>query len=79
MGKIQVKEMNVHCKAIRLLEGGVVSCSGHAVRAIEVIDTENACMLCDMDSACDMEMLDLCAECDSIAHSQHILRFAHAL
>ena len=77
MAKKQSKEMGLHDKAIRLLEGGVVHCSGHAVRAIDVIDNDNVCMLCGMDSACDYEMVELCAECDSITHSKHILKFAH--
>lgn len=70
-------EISVHDKAIRLIEGGIVSCNGHSVRAIDVIDTDNPCMLCDMDSACNMDMVELCAECDSITHSKHILKFAH--
>lgn len=78
MGKKRIEEMSLHDKAIRLLEGGVVSCSGHSVRAIEVIDCDNICMLCDMDSACDIEMTDLCAECDGITHTKHILKFAHS-
>lgn len=77
MDKKQSKEMSLHDKAIRLLEGGVVACSGHAVRVVGVIDNDKSCLLCDMDSACDDEMIELCAECDSITHSKHILKFAH--
>lgn len=69
-------ELSVHDKAIRLLKGGIVACSGHAVRVVGVITRDNPCMLCDMDSACDMDMVELCAECDSITHSKHILKFA---
>lgn len=77
MGKKQSKEMSLHDKAIRLLEGGVVHCSGHAVRVVDVVGDDNVCMLCEMDSACNFEIVDLCAECDSITHLKHILRFAH--
>lgn len=77
MGKDNLNDKSNHFKAIRLLEGGIVPCSGHSVRVVDVVDADNACMLCDMDSACDFEMVDLCAECDSITHSQHILKFAH--
>ena len=77
MDKKQSKHMSLHDKAIRLLEGGVVACSGHAVRAIEVVGDDIVCHYCEMDSACNMEMTDLCAECDSITHSKHILKFAH--
>lgn len=77
MGKKQLKEMDVHDKAIRLLEGGVVSCTGHAVRVCGVIGTDSPCQLCDMDSACNTEMFCLCNECDVITGSLHILKFAH--
>ena len=77
MGKNNFDETSLHKKAIRLLEGGIVECSGHAVRAINVHGDVNPCMLCDMDSACDYEMFDLCAECDGITHTMHILKFAH--
>ena len=69
--------MGLHDKAIRLLEGGVVACSGHAVRVVDAIGDDNACIYCEMDSACNYEMVELCAECDSITHSKHILKFAH--
>ena len=74
MGKKIQLAIRVHEKAVRLIEGGIISFSGHSVRAIEVIGTDNPCMLCDMDSACNMDMVDLCAECDSITHTQHILK-----
>lgn len=71
------KKMTLHEKAIRLCEGGVVECSGHYVRAKEIHEGFNACMECSMDSACDMEMCDLCAECDGLTHTKHILLFNH--
>lgn len=77
MGKKQSKNKGLHDKAVRLLEGGVVSCSGHAVRVVDVVGDDNVCMLCEMDSACNFQMIELCAECDTITHSKHILKFAH--
>ena len=77
MGKKKETGMSIHEKALRLIEGGVVACNGHAVRAIEVVGDDIACNYCDMDSACNMEMTDLCAECDMISHTRHLLKFAH--
>lgn len=77
MGKNDLNDKSNHYKAIRLLEGGVVPCSGHSVKVVDVVNTDNPCMLCEMDSACNMDMVELCAECDSITHTQHILKFAH--
>lgn len=71
------KEMTLHDKAVRLCEGGVVECSGHYVRAKEIPDGFCPCMECSMDSACDMEMTDLCAECDGLTRTPHILFFNH--
>ena len=68
------KELSLHEKAIRLIEGGVVEISGHFVRAI-CVDTPYACNECDMDSACNDPIKSLCEECDEITHRWHILRF----
>ena len=64
-------------KAVRLAEGGIVEIAGHFVRAIDVEAGVNPCYLCEMDSACNMEMIDLCAEVDGYTHSAHILKFAY--
>lgn len=71
------KKMTVHEKAVRLCEGGVVECSGHYIRAKEIHPGFTACMECSMDSACDLEMSNLCDECDSLTHTEHILFFNH--
>lgn len=71
------KKMTLHEKAVRLCEGGVVKCSGHYVRAKEIHPGFTACMECSMDSACDLEMSNLCDECDSLTHTKHILFFNH--
>lgn len=67
-------EMSVHDKAIRLIEGGLVACNGLVVRAIDFRGESIACDYCDMDSACNMEMTELCAECDMITHTRHYLK-----
>lgn len=71
------KEMSLHDKAVRLAEGGIVEIAGHFVRAINIPDAENPCIHCEMDSACRMEMSDLCAELDAYTHSMHLLKFAY--
>lgn len=68
---------SLHAKAVRLAEGGVVEINGHFVRAIDVVGDNNPCELCDMDSVCHMEMVDLCAEVDAYTRSPHILKFAY--
>ena len=66
----------LYAKAIRLVEGGVVEINGHFVRAIGVISEDSPCYLCDMDSACNEDMSNLCHEVDVYTHSPHILKFA---
>lgn len=67
----------LHDKAIRLLEGGVVEIEGHFVKAIQVADDVRPCKLCNMDSACNMNMSELCAEVEIISRKQYILKFAY--
>ena len=67
----------LYAKAVRLAEGGVVEIGGHFVRAIDVVCEDNPCYLCEMDSACNEEMGDLCAEVDGYTRSRHILKFAY--
>lgn len=64
-------------KAVRLAEGGIVEIAGHFVKAMNVPRDENPCKLCNMDSVCHMEMVDLCAEVDGYTRSPHILKFAY--
>lgn len=68
-----MKEKELHTLAVRLCEGGAVWVSGLMVRAKRVPEEECACQLCKMDSACDKEMCDLCAESDGYDHHKHIL------
>lgn len=71
------KQMSLHDMAVRLCEGGIVECSGHFLRAIDVALELHPCYLCSMDSACNQEICDLCFECDEITSSGHILCFAN--
>lgn len=64
-------------KAVRLAEGGIVEIAGHFVRAVNVPAAECPCDLCEMDSACRMEMTDLCAELDAYTRSKNLLKFAY--
>lgn len=68
---------SLHANAVRLVEGGVVEIGGQFVKAIDVGHEENPCNLCSMDCVCCMELADLCAECDGITHTKHILKFAY--
>lgn len=77
MNKKRKTELNLHDKAIRLCEGGVVECDGHFVRAVKLPNDADSCANCDMDSACHDEMPRLCLECDEYEGKTHILKFAY--
>ena len=67
----------LYAKAVRLAEGGIVECGGYAIKAKDVGQEENPCYLCSMDSACTMDLADLCAEVDGYTRSKHIIMFAY--
>lgn len=67
------KEMTIHEKAVRLCEGGVVWCMGHYVKAQVVQMGDLPCFDCKMDSICQDELCDLCAECDHLTNEDHML------
>lgn len=71
------KSYSLHDMAIRLCEGGVIEYGGYFLKAKNLGIEEDPCTLCNMDCVCDINMTDLCAECDSITHSKHILMFAN--
>ena len=66
--------MSVHEKALQLIEGGIVACNDLPVRAIEVRGNDISCKYCEMDSFCNMDMVELCARCDMITHTMHYLK-----
>lgn len=69
------KEMSVHDKAIRLLEGGIVDVDGHAVRLSDAMDIYDPCLECEMDCICHFgnEMHLVCRECDIISGNDWFL------
>lgn len=75
MGHKKVDDDSLHSKAIRLLEGGVVSAEGLSVRLGYSLDPAGACLECEMDCLChsDSEFLRLCAECEVISQKSCIL------
>lgn len=62
-----------HDKAVRLVEGGFVWQNGHYIGALKVESEDEPCFLCNMDSICDMEMCDLCGECECLSHDKYLL------
>ena len=73
MKKKKTKEQTMHDKAIRLVEGGEVTCSGLRFRAHVAGGQKLACYECSGDSACDSNISDLCAECDKIGLKHYYL------
>lgn len=66
---------DVHKKAIRLIEGGIVEVSGLCVRMGRASFELDACGCCDMDCLCHKgnSICDLCEECDSITRDNCFL------
>lgn len=69
------REKEIHKKAIRLIEGGIVEVDGLCVRMRYEAEQEMVCLDCEMDSICkrDSEMYDVCLECDLITRKGCIL------
>lgn len=66
---------SLHSKAIRLLEGGVVSVQGLSVKVVVDNYLFDPCFVCEMDSLChygtDIHLL--CRECDIISRKDCFL------
>lgn len=62
------KEMSIHNKAIRLVEGGIVEVDCLCIKLSYALDEFDPCLECKMDSLCYMgtEMCYVCQECDMI-------------
>lgn len=71
------KKETLHAKAVALCEGRIVQCGGHFVKAITIPPEQWSCYFCEVSSVCNMEMTNLCAECDGYAHQKHVLKFAY--
>lgn len=66
------KRLSYHDDAVRLCEGGFIEFGGLIIGAKEV-EEEESCFECAMDSICNFEMTELCAECDELTRKRHIL------
>ena len=75
MGSKKLDDDSLHAKAIRLLEGGVVSVLGLSVRIGYSLDPADPCMECKMDCLChgDNEFCEICCECDNISQKDCFL------
>ena len=67
----------MHDKAIRLVEGGFVWHDGHFIGAKKVVSNDTPCDICNMDSICRSEMMDICAECELIGKARYFLYLAN--
>lgn len=63
----------LHDLAVKLCEGEVISFNTHSIKAKDFFDEDLPCYDCDMDSICDVQMSNLCAECDAYHRHNHIL------
>ena len=63
------KDEEIHDKAIRLLEGGIVIVNGLSVKLCKCPIVEIACNICEMDCICKFgsDMANVCRECDMIS------------
>lgn len=69
------KKLSVHDLAIRLCEGQRIWFCEHMLRAVGFNGAfGDACYYCELDSICNVEISDLCAECDDITRTPHILK-----
>ena len=70
--------MTVHDKAIRLLEGGVVEIDSNWFRLKKFpADCGHfGCTVCELDSICRYEHVDICSECEVISHRICCLQLA---
>lgn len=69
---------SIHDKAIRLIEGGIVTVDGFSVKLDGDAYNFDPCLCCEMDSICHIgtEMCLVCVECDHIIGHNCILTFA---
>ena len=67
-------------KKVQLLKAGqVVEIAGDFFRAVKVNDSDRTtiCMMCDLDSICRGDVLDVCIEMETKASHGWILKLAH--
>lgn len=68
-------EKELHQKAIRLIEGGIVEVCGHSVALGREPYIFDPCFGCEMDCLChkDGDICELCMECDDITRDDCFL------
>ena len=71
------KEKELHDKAIRLLEGGIVKVDGLVVRAVKVPEGFDPCNECNMDCLCKGDIARLCDRLSLFDGSQYLLKLAY--
>ena len=77
--EIDMKEKEIHDKAIRLLEGGIVNVDGLNVKMDKCPIEAFSCDRCEMDSICKFgsDMANVCRECDMISKDDCYLILTH--
>ena len=71
------KKPSLHDLAIRLCEGQRIEIYGLVLRAVNFIgESADVCYYCEMDSICTNydDIDNLCAECDNITRTPHLLK-----
>ena len=74
MPKNKSKATSIHELAVALCEKRNVWFKNHTIRLVTVEACDNPCYLCEMDCICDIDMIDLCAECYAMLKKQCILK-----
>lgn len=74
MKRTNSKAGSIHDLAIALCEKRNVWFHDHTIRLVEVEGDSSPCDLCEMDSICDMEMVDLCGACSALLKKGCLLK-----
>ena len=73
---MNMKQKELHEKAIRLIEGGLAEVDNLWVRAIKVPEGFNPCYECNMDCLCKGDIAELCNELSWLDKYQYLLKLA---
>ena len=73
--KINMNSTEIHNKAIRLVEGGIVDINGLSVALRHAPVIFDPCFECEMDCLCHQgnDICNVCEECDSITREDCFL------
>lgn len=71
MANKYLNKQSVHEQAIRLLEGGIVELDNLCFSMTEVDSDDEACWVCELDSICSQNIINVCVEADNITHTRH--------